>query len=91
MIIYQYDKTGLVIQETKNGDDSEFHIKLHDPAYLTALHKVRSYFDSNKIHTDVLFYTHPNHDYQIIVRKDFYVDFILSLFKHRLLESVEWQ
>lgn len=90
MIRYEYDNTALEIKENDNGDDFEFHIKVLDSALLHVIHKVRNYFDSNKIHTDVLFYTHPGREYQIIVRKDYYVDFILSLFKHQMLTLVRW-
>lgn len=52
--------------------------------------KIREQFDDNRVHTDVLFYYYPNHEYRIIVRQDYYVDFVLALMKHRLLESVKW-
>lgn len=92
MIDYQYDQTGLSISEKTNGDDLEFVIQVKDEAkYLQAIHEVRTYFEKNNVYTDVLFYTHPHNEYQVIVRKDFYVDFLSCLFKHHILESLVWK
>lgn len=92
MLQYQYDRDALVIQERKNENDIEFLIKvIRDDGYVDAIHRVRSDFDHNTIYTDALFYTHHNNEYQVIVRSDYYVDFVLCLFKHRLLKSVAWR
>jgi hypothetical protein len=91
MIRYEYDREGLDIQEKENGEDREFVMKVKNPEkYLPGLRKVRTHFSKDTVYTDVLFYTHPNHEYHIIVRADYYVDFILSLFKHRILLRLEW-
>ncbi|AMA72276.1 MULTISPECIES: hypothetical protein [Aneurinibacillus] len=92
MVRYEYDKEGLDIQEHKNGNDKEFVIKIKNPAqYLQALRKVRAYFSNDTVHTDVLFYTHRNNEYHVIVRADYYVIFLLSLFKYRILSRLEWE
>lgn len=91
MIRYDFDRDGLDIREMKNENDVEFHITIKDEEkYLPSFLQVRDFFNNNNIHTDVLFYSHPERVYQIIVREDYYSDFVLSLFKHRLLRSVSW-
>ncbi|GAX89927.1 hypothetical protein [Effusibacillus lacus] len=91
MIRYQYDENALSITEQKNENDIEFIIKIKDEdQYLQAIRQVRADFDHNDIHTDALFYTHPDHEYQVIVRKEYYIDFILCLFKHQLVKSLTW-
>lgn len=92
MIQYEYDRTGLFIEEKQNENDVEFVIRIQEPdRYLQAIHDVRSHFEQNTVYTDVLFYTHPNHVYQVIVRQDYYVDFLACLFKNRLLHSLAWK
>jgi hypothetical protein len=43
------------------------------------------------VYTDVLFYAYPDQTYKVIVRRDYYVEFVLELMKHKLLQSVEWK
>lgn len=43
------------------------------------------------MYTVVLFYAYANHEYRVIVRRDYYVDFLLEMMKHRLLRSAEWK
>lgn len=91
MIQYHYDQEGFTLKEQRNEEDMEFLIAPIDPSrYLHALKRVREHFEADNIHTDVLFYVHKDHEYQIIVRPDFYVDFILCLFKYRIVLSVAW-
>lgn len=89
-VIYEYDNDKLEIRERGNGNDTEFIIKVKDPVYDQNIHAVRNFFDYNKIYTDVYFYTHSDHSYQIIVREDYYIDFILQLFKYQILKSLRW-
>ncbi|MBA4603611.1 hypothetical protein H2C83_15170 [Thermoactinomyces sp. AMNI-1] len=63
---------------------------MKETPYVNELRKVRNFFDENDVYTDVLFYVYTNHKYQVIVRQDYYNDFIIQLMKHRLLKSVEW-
>lgn len=92
MLNYRFDEAALQISESANENDVEFRIVLatDDPSILAGLKRVRQEFDENRVYTDVLFYHYPNHEYKIIVRKDYYVDFVLELMKQRLLKSVAW-
>jgi hypothetical protein len=89
-LVYKYDEKLFKLQETPNGDDIEFTLTLFDAALKKGLVKIREYFDANNITTDIQVYTHPNNHYQIIVRKDFYHDFVLQLFKQQLLQEIKW-
>lgn len=91
MIQYQYDTEGLAILEKRNGNDVEFEITICDKnAYLSSFLHIRDDFNANNIHTDVIFYALSEHHYRVIARKDYYVDFILRLFKYHLIRSVAW-
>lgn len=92
MLKYEYDTARLTITEKEQDKDVEIWIRLSesDDSVVRLFRQIRDHFDNNQVHTDVLFYPHRNHDFQWIVRKDYYVDFILALFKHRLIESVSW-
>jgi hypothetical protein len=87
---YKYDAQLLDIKETTNGDDLEFTITLLDNQLKKRLKLVREYFEENKILTDIHYYIHPNNRYQIIVRKDFYNEFLIQLFRQGLLQEVKW-
>lgn len=89
-LVYTYDKQLIELQETPNGEDVEFTLTLIDKELKGKFIKIREYFNSNHIVSDVQVYIHPNNKYQIIVRKDFYYDFILQLFKQQLLLELKW-
>lgn len=89
-LVYKYDDKKLTLQESPNGEDIEFSLCLLDPELKKRLVNIRDYFNANNISTDILVYTHPNNKYQIIVRKDFYEDFLLQLFKQGLLVEIKW-
>jgi hypothetical protein len=90
-VVYEFDKNAVVITEKDNGEDKEFTIKLHDESLDDGVHEVRDFFEQNKVYTDVLFYTHSDHSFQIIVKNEYYTDFVLKLFKEKLLTSVNWK
>ncbi|MNR00441.1 hypothetical protein D3C85_1162120 [compost metagenome] len=91
MLTYTYDEKALTLTEMVNGNDIEFRIHILGDASLDKRVKdIQHDFEHNHVITDVLFYAFKNHDYQFIVRQDFYDAFILSLMKHRLLTSVTW-
>lgn len=91
MLKYSYNSDVIKIDETANGNDIEFHIQvLQEEPYLKKLKLVQRHFDDNRVFTDVLFYAHANHHYRVIVRKDYYNDFVIELMRHHLLQSVEW-
>ena len=87
---YKYNEQLLEISETVNGDDIEISIALIDSELKKNLKKVRDFFDENKVISDIYFYIHPNNKYQIIVRKDFYNEFIIQLFRQQLLKEIKW-
>lgn len=89
---YRWNPDVIRIEESVNGEDAEFQIRLlWERPEEAAMRLVQSYFEANQVHTDVLFYLYPEHRYRVIVRKDFYNDFLLELLKHRLLLSLEWK
>jgi hypothetical protein len=91
VLTYRFNKDVIQIRETGNDSDVEFVISLLvDEPYTAAIKEVQHKFDENRIHTDVLFYAYENHQYRIIVRQEYYNDFILELLRHQLLESAEW-
>ncbi|XJZ27991.1 hypothetical protein ACF5W4_04090 [Bacillota bacterium Lsc_1132] len=89
-LTYKFDKTVMELTETKNGEDIEFNITFLTNEFKQQIEKVEKHFSENNLITDVLVYAHKNHHYQIIVRKDFYEEFVLQLFKQRLLLEVKW-
>jgi hypothetical protein len=89
-LVYKYDEKLFKLEETPNGDDIEFSLTLFEKELKQSFVKVREYFDANNILTAIQVYTHPNNLYQIIVRKDFYHDFIVQLFKQQILLEVKW-
>jgi hypothetical protein len=91
MLTYKYNQDALNIEETINGEDKEFTILIkEDEPYLERMKQMQKFFDSDNIYTDVMFYVYENHRYQIIVRQDHYVNFVLVLMRHQLLVSVQW-
>ncbi|MGG3467225.1 hypothetical protein ABES02_06855 [Neobacillus pocheonensis] len=90
MVEYKYDEKQLEIKETANGEDIEISITLFDSELKNNLKKVREYFDENKVISDIYYYIHPNNRYQIIVRKDYYNEFIIQLFRQQLLQELKW-
>lgn len=89
-LLYNYNDKKMRLTEEKNGDDVEFNLTFIDNEVKKQLLKVKEFFNENNIFTDLLIYTHSDKHVQIIVRKDFYEDFILQLFKHHLIEEVKW-
>ncbi|SEU02102.1 hypothetical protein [Paenibacillus sp. NFR01] len=92
MIKYTYDRRILSIQETAAGRDVEFQIEFHEDNGLEAgLLDIQRQFDNNEVITDVMFYSYPHRKHLVVVRQDFYIDFVLALMKQRLLLSVQWE
>ncbi|MDQ6596279.1 hypothetical protein E2K98_23520 [Bacillus salipaludis] len=89
-IIYSYDEKLLDLNETANDDDIEFNINSLGMDIKQQVYKIREIFNENKVLTDILVYAHTNQRYQIIVRKDFYNDFIIELFRQQLVTEVKW-
>ncbi|MGG5253492.1 hypothetical protein ACQYAD_08350 [Neobacillus sp. SM06] len=89
-LTYKFNEDVMKLTEAKNGADIEFNITFLTNEFKPQIEKVEKHFSENQVITDVLVYAHKNHHYQIIVRKDFYDEFIIELFKHRLLLEVKW-
>lgn len=79
------------IEEKTNQDDYAFYLKIEDEDLRQAYFKVRAFFENDRLYTDVLFYTHQDHRFEAIVRKDYYIDFLLALFKHQLIINMKWE
>jgi hypothetical protein len=90
LIQYKYNEKLIELKESANGDDVEFLITILDEEVKNHLKKVREYFAENNILTDVHVYTLANNRYQLIVRKDFYLEFVFQLFKQKLVEEMKW-
>lgn len=92
MLRYAFDAELLEISECHNGQDMEFRMKLKRPDTKVelAVKQIRAYFDHNDRYTDVLFYAHPEYEYQWIISEEFYPDFMLRLFRHQLLKELRW-
>ncbi|CAH2713658.1 hypothetical protein BACCIP111895_00794 [Neobacillus rhizosphaerae] len=87
---YKYDENLLELKEFVNGDDIEFLITLHDSKLKEKIVKVREFFEENRVLTDIHYYIHPNNRYQVIVRKDYYNEFIIQLFRQQLVKELIW-
>ncbi|WP_305025291.1 hypothetical protein [Paenibacillus lacisoli] len=80
----------LKIKEEKQDTDIHFQIQIKDDRYLEQFKLVLQFFDDNKVYTDVLSYPYENHEYRVIVREDYYNDFLAEMLKARLLQSLKW-
>ncbi len=89
-LFYKYDDTFIHLTEAPNGEDIEFNLTFNNLELKKQLGEVKKFFDENDIYTDLLVYTHSDKHVQLIVRKDYYLDFVLQLFKHHLLNEVKW-
>lgn len=93
-LIYHYDPEQVRIRETVNDEDVEFELTfLQDEPLFSKMREVQKRFEDNDVYTDVLFYLNQDQErqYRIIVRKDFYDDFLLALLKYRILNGLEWK
>lgn len=88
---YQYDKEILTISEKQSESDIEITILFKNEESAKHLEAIRIFFDENDIYTDAIFNTYTDNSHQVIVRKDYYIDFILQLFKQTLLKSITWE
>lgn len=90
-LIYEWNQHVIDISEVEVMNDIEFSIKILSPPHFEDMRSIERIFESNDVITDVLVYTYSDHEYHVIVRKDYYGDFILQLMKYRLLTKVEWK
>ncbi|KGE16796.1 hypothetical protein [Paenibacillus wynnii] len=89
-LTYQINKEFIELTETEMETDVEFEIRVLAEAKWAGMKKIQKFFEEDRVYTDVLFYAYENHRFRVIVRKDYYVDFILALMKHRFIESAAW-
>ena len=89
-LVYTIDEKLIELVEAPNGEDIEFTLTLLGKELKKRIEEIRDYFNANNIVSDAQVYIHPNNKYQIIVRKDFYYDFVLQLFKQQLLLELKW-
>lgn len=90
-LTYDWNKNIVEISETQVSNEYEFTIRILSDPYFDTMKLVQKNFEANDIITDVLVYPYANHEYRVVVRKDFYEDFILQLCKYQLLTKVEWK
>ncbi|MBD3917497.1 hypothetical protein H8B09_01925 [Paenibacillus sp. PR3] len=92
MLTYAFNPDIIYITESNNDGDVEFFIRfVVEAPHLEKFKEVQHYFEDNEVYTDALFYAYENHEYRVIVRSDYYVEFVLQLMKHRLVEQVQWK
>lgn len=91
MVRYSLDETRIEVQETENASDYTFRIKVKSEEMRTRLKQVRSFFEDNNDYTDAMFYSHHDGVYEVIVRKDMYIPFLLIAFKYRCIEALVWE
>lgn len=91
MIHYTVDDQLLEVREEKNQSDYTFHIRVKSDEMRKRLKQVRAFFEENKDLTDAMFYSLQDGQYEVIVRNDIYLTFLLIAFKYRCLESLNWK
>lgn len=90
-LVYEWNPDIMDIQEIEVMNDIEFSIRVLSPSFFTTMKHIQNIFETNDVITDVFVYTYSDHEYRVVVRKDYYGDFILQLMKCRLLTKVEWK
>lgn len=90
-ISYGWNKNEIDIQMIDNGGtDIDIYIRIIEPKKNEGMNAISDYFENNTVLTDVFIFAYENHEYKIVVRKDFYVNFMVELFKNQLIEKLEW-
>ncbi len=90
MLHYTFDESLIDIKEIVNPADTAYQIVVKSEDMRKRLKQVRSYFDENKDYTDVLFYSHEDGSYEVIVRKDMIPAFLMHAFRFQCLKSLQW-
>lgn len=91
MVNYTFDPDLIDIKETQNQEDVTLMIEVKSEVMRQRLKQIRHYFDENKDYTDVLFYSRNDGNYEVIVRNDMLVTFLLQAFRFRCIESLKWK
>ncbi|BFT72329.1 hypothetical protein [Paenibacillus sp. P36] len=90
-LTYDWNKDIVEISETQVSNELEFTIRILSDHHFNSMKLVQKNFEANDVITDVLVYPYTNHEYRVVVRNDFYEDFILQLCKYQLVTKVEWK
>lgn len=90
MLRYTFDEALIDITEIINPGDTAYQISVKSEDMRRRLKQVRSYFEENKDYTDVLFYSHDDGTYEVIVRKDMIPAFLIHAFRFQCLKSLQW-
>lgn len=90
-LVYTYDKGRLEIVEKRDGDDLEFTLRFSDQALEKQFNAVRDYFYGNDDLTDAYFYTSLDKQETVSLKEEYYTEFLLQLFKNKLLLTLMWK
>jgi len=90
MVAYTYDDALIDIKETAGAKDVTYHLHVKSDEMRQRVKQIRAFFNENKDYTDALFYTREDGHYEVIVRRDMIVPFLLQLFRFRCVESLQW-
>jgi|GEM_PF-981842 len=91
MIRYSFREDQITIAESYGEEDITVSVTLKDDQILKRFKELRSAFDKDKRYTDVMFYTHQDGHYEIILQRDHYLHFFLEAFRFRIIESISWE
>ncbi|MEJ8544915.1 hypothetical protein [Brevibacillus borstelensis] len=91
MVTYTFDQSLIEIQETRNENDVTFSIEVKSEEMRNRLKQVRAYFENNQDYTDAFFYSRQDGRYEVIVRNDTVLPFLVQAFRFRCLESLQWK
>ncbi|MBO8163055.1 MAG: hypothetical protein H0Z34_04935 [Brevibacillus sp.] len=90
MIRYTYDTNQIEIRESKNEGDVTFNVIVKTDDMRDRVKQLRAFFEENNDYTDAMFYSHQDGHYEVIVRNNNYLIFLLHAFRFRCLESISW-
>lgn len=90
-LVYEYNESQVVITEKKDGGVNEFFFSFLDQSLEKGLSEVRNYFYGNDDDFDAFFYTNLDKQVKVTVKDEYYTDFLLQLFKQKILISLKWE
>lgn len=91
MVSYTYNQQLIEIQESANQEDITFTIRVHSEEMRRRVKQLRDYFEDNKDLTDAMFYSLQDGRFEVIVRHNSYLLFLLHAFRFRCIESIAWK
>lgn len=87
---YHYDSEVLRIEEKQADGDVEFDMKIMAKEKWEVIKEIQHFFAENDVTTDAMFYPYEDYHVKVIVRQDFYLDFLLQLLKYQLFDGLAW-